>query len=799
MGVLWAFPLLLAAQQAQDKMTAWAQQNPVQKVYLHMDREQYYAGETIWCKGYFMSAFLPSASNSVLYVELLNSRSQTVLRNAFPVYGGMAPAQLTLPDSLQAGLYQVRAYAPLMLNQPGFTFNRRITVYGKTKKATGGSNLQSSSRLLFFPEGGNFVAGVLNVVAFKCTGTTGMPRPVEGAVSNSKGEVVCRFKSIHDGMGSFSFVPVPGETYAATVKGWEQKQPLPPPADAGVVFNVTDAPGAKRFKILHSGRNDVFKPAYMIGQVQNNIIFKQPLQGDKEEITGSIPTARFYSGILQLTLFNKDDMPLAARITFVDNKEYVLPAAIKADTLGAAKKSRNRFTLTLPDTVAGNFSLSVTDADYETAAGRPDNIYSSFLLSSDIKGYIHNPAYYFNTPGDSVQQALDLVMMTNGWTRFKWLAILQNKQPPPLYKDPGYIRVGGTITIAGTKKPLAGKDMLLLVSPADTAGFAGSTSHMIHTDAAGRFEADSLFFYGRAKLLFSEVNGKKNRFVRVRTDGDSLSRTYPVAADPPLLPDERNTAAAQKMEAAYNGYIHARGTTLANVTVRAAVKTPLDRLDEEYAGGYFSTGAHSTRFDVRNEGFGGSIFEYLRERIPGLKIYGETGDYVLHYRGGNITYYITNGEGADPNVTLFLNEIQASAATLEGIPFSDIALIKFLPASTAAAGGGATLAVYTKKRSERAIPETASTDIITYQGYTIVKEFYDPVYDGPAAGTAADQRITLKWIPDIFINGVNAAIPVTFYNNDRTRRFKIVAEGITSDGRMLMLEKIIAAPAAQQQ
>ena len=122
---------------------------------------------------------------------------------------------------------------------------------------------------------------------------------------------------------------------------------------------------------------------------------------------------------------------------------------------------------------------------------------------------------------------------------------------------------------------------------------------------------------------------------------------------------------------------------------------------------------------------------------------------------------------------------------------SDIALVKLFPNSVTAPGGGAVLAVYTKKGADLSTPLDAPTDIIAYNGYSIVKEFYNPDYDKHPDESKADNRITLSWNPNVFITGINPQIPVIFYNNDRTKRFKIVAEGITADGRMLMLEKII--------
>jgi hypothetical protein len=797
---LMSVALCSVAQNVDDKLTSWSKQNPIEKLYVHTDRENYYAGETIWLKGYFMSEFIPSVSNSTLYVELLNNRHRIILKKVFPVYAGTAPGELDLPDTLSSGLYQLRAYSLLMLNQPGFTFNKRIMVYGKENEEPGNHKMDGNSRLTFFPEGGNFITGLLNVVAFKSTDKNGLPLPVEGDIKNSKDELIVSFKSVHDGMGSFSMVPLKNERYHVTVKGSDEKYSLPQQTENGIVFNVTDIPGRKQFIILSGGNNDIFKPAYMIGEIQNHIIFKQSLESDKKEITGFIKTDDFYSGILHLTVFNKDSMPLAERITFIDNKEYVLPAVLTADTLNTGKRERNHFSIALKDTVIGDFSVSVTDADYESAGDRPLNIYSWFLLNSDIRGYVHDPAYYFNATGDSIKKALELVMMTNGWTRFKWTDLAQNKLPQVIYKDPGYIKLSGKINIEGTKKPLADKDIILFISPFDSSKIIKGKSRMLHTDTDGNFETDSIFFYGKMKILFSEVRGKKNKFIRVIPGSDSLHRTYPVALTPLPSYGISATVLQKKMDLDYKDYIHGRGVLLQNVTIKARrEKTPLEKLDEEYSTALFSGNIYSRKLDVRNENYGGNIFQYLQERILGLKISGEPGNYSLNYRGGNLSYYLGEDAGSDNkaeppadagNVTLFLNEMQTSAVALETIPVSDIALVKLFPTSVMAAGNGAVLAVYTKKGADLTTSAEAPTDMIYYNGYTIVKEFYNPDYER-VGNRKPDNRITLKWIPDIFIKGVNQQIPLIFYNNDRTRRFKIVAEGMTSDGRMLMLEKVI--------
>lgn len=779
---LLLFSSILKAQNIEDVLSSWSKQNPIEKVYLHLDRESYYGGQTIWFKGYFMTDFVPSGRSSTLYVELINNQSTVILRNVFPAYLGATLGQIDIPDNLPQGSYTLRAYSPLMLNQPGFVFQKRLTIFGKENKTDKNESKIATGGLAFFPESGNFVSGIVNFVAFKSTDKNGIPVDVKGSILNDKGELVTHFQSTHDGMGYFTMIPLSGQNYYAVANGKSEKIALPQASTEGLTLGVAPSARGKEFKIQRVGDNDAFKPAYMIGQMENEVLFKQPLNGDKKEIHGVIETTEFFSGILQLTIFNKDNMPLAERITFVDNGEYKLPASFEADTLNTNSKGLNHFSVGLKDTIIGNFSVSVTDADYDGGESRTNNIYSWFLLGSNIKGYIHNPAFYFNSPADSVKRQLDLVMMTNGWTRFKWTEVANKKLPQPLFKDPGYISLRGKINIEGTRKTLGDKDIVMFMSPVDTTKGRRGLPQFIHTDSLGTFKIDSMIFYDKMKILFSDVKGKKSKYIKVKLDDDSLWKRYPIVAEQIPFSDS-SMKISNKMTAAYDDFMRAEGQTLSNVTVKARQKTELQKLDEEYASGLFSGGINSRTLDLRNEIIsGGSIFQYLVGRIAGLSITGGAGNYTVSFRGGGF------GGG---NVTLFLDEMQTDANMIENIPVAEIAMVKLLPNSVATPGGGTALAIYTKKGADLRAAMESPTDIINYNGYTIIKEFYNPDYATNPENDKADTRLTLSWNPNWFITEVNPKIPIVFYNNDRTKRFKIVVEGVTTDGRMLMLEKTV--------
>lgn len=773
-----------SSQNIENNLLKWTQINPIEKVYLHLDRESYTAGQTIWLKGYFLSEYIPSSKSTSLTVELLNQDKQLVIRNVFPAFMSESFGQIELPDELASGTYQLRAYSPLMLNQEGFYFNKKIIIIGKQPKATKAAD--GAVNITFFPEGGNLIATLMNNVAFKAVDENGLPVNVTLEIRNQKNELISTVLSSHEGMGVFSIVPQIQEVYHAIVSNDPalKKYELPAATTRGVTFNVRNSPKGKVYKVEQLPGDDTFKAAYMIGQMQNTVVFSQPFAGNRNIYGGTIQTGNLLSGILHITIFNKDHMPLAERLTFIDNKEYILPATFTADTVDTGERKRNLYTIDLPDTIIGNFSVSVTDADYETTVGREQNIFSYFLLSSDLKGYINNPAAYFSANGVANPTGLELVMMTNGWTRFRWEDAVNNTLPPPVYKDNEFITLRGRVNLEGRKKPFANSELIYFMTPRDTSLRKFGIPKLIKTDSSGNFEIDSMVFFGPMNILFSDIKGNKSKYIKVTLDGDSLYRNFnPPSVDIPFK-DTFSVEAVTKMTDHYNQYLREQGLLLENVTVRTRVKTKQEQLEERYASGLFAGGINTRILDLTDENTGQNIFEYIQGRIAGINVRrNDEGNYQISYRDGGL---------GNNTVALYLDEMQTDASFIESVPVSQIAYVKLINNFVGAPGSSAALAIYMKKGAELAAATESATDIVAYKGYEILKEFYSPDYSVTRPDDSkADNRLTLLWLPAINLAHVNPKIPVLFYNNDRTKRFKIVAEGVTNDGRFMMIEKIV--------
>ncbi len=795
--LLWMLFFCLAgeAQKPEEVLSRWSEKSPIEKVWLHFDRDNYLAGETAWFKAYLYSDYQPDTISTSLYVELYNQSSEMLSRQILPVFLGSGNGQFELPDSLSTGSYRVRAYSPTMLNTDAdFVYKRSIFIYGKKDRRPEAVNPKENViRIEYFPEGGNLVNGFLNTVAFKTTGENGLPVAVTGSIKNESGKELASFSSYHDGMGMFELMPEANEKYFGLLNADTslKKYYLPGNIEKGIALTIIPHPQGHFFEIHQRTTEVDFQAAYMVGQMQHHIVFRQDFTSAREQIQGVINTQHLHSGILQVTYFNKNGLPLAERLCFVNNKEYIQPAELVTDTVNFSEKGKNRFTIVLKDTVAGNLSVSITDPEYNLLPLRQENIYSGLLLTSDLRGYIHNPAYYFSADNDSVQTALDLVMMTNGWRRFKWSELSKKVSPQNSYKDLSYITLAGRVNMRDSKKPFAEKPLLMVIMGADSA----RTMQLINTDKQGQFRLDSMLFFGTARILFSDIRGKKSQYIDVNLTADSLTRSFgiPAPAKQPtsINMELLNSDRASKFAYDYDAVLKANGTMLEGITLKVKKKTVLQEMEENYVSGMFSGDANKT-IDLVNSQEADvyqNIFDYLQLKVPGLSFTNEGFDYSIYYRQGASI----SSMGNIPMI-LYLNEIETDAGVIATIPGNQIAMVKVFSSFAGASGNGAggVLAIYTKKDADITTLSSAA-DMVKYRGYSVVKEFYAPDYSvNKTSKEKTDHRITLDWRPAIFINHINPRIPITFYNNDRTKQFKIVVEGMTSAGKMVFIEKTIS-------
>jgi hypothetical protein len=411
------------------------------------------AGETMWFKIYVVdgSTHRPLDMSKVAYLEVLDKAQKPVLQAKTPLKEGSGSGSLYLPVSLQSGNFSIRAYTSWMKNfSPDFYFEKPITLVNSfLKPALIQQEAQAAPVLSFFPEGGNLVEGVRSKVAFKATDAAGKGLDFEGAVLDEHQDTIALLEPLKFGMGSFYFTPEAGKTYQAIIQtgsGDSLSYPLPAAAAEGYVMHLQEGPAkAKQATNPPSAGNTMAEEEIRVS-VQSNLqmtgyvyLLVHTRQQLKIARAGLLKEGRadfmldktlLEEGISHLTIFDGAQQPVCERLNF---KQPLQELQIKAETEKEVYALREKVEIDITachDTGAPvPADLSVAVYQLDSLQGRESNTIFSYLwLSSDLKGEIEAPEYYVQHSGDEVKAALDHLMLTHGWRRFRWEDVLQQNE-----------------------------------------------------------------------------------------------------------------------------------------------------------------------------------------------------------------------------------------------------------------------------------------------------------------------------------------------------------------------------------
>lgn len=771
-----------------------------EKIYVHFDKSIYNPGETIWFKAYLSTDVSRSEVSTNFYAELFSDSGKLMDRKTAPVLFSGAHSHFEIPANYTGQRLVFRAFTVAMLNSDtNFLYSKVVTI------ANPGGRMASTKapepKFSLLPEGGDLVVGVEGNVAFKAALPDGTPVEVTGSITGPDGKEVINFASMHNGMGAFKLIPEEGVNYIVHWRdesGKEHQQPLQPAKTLGVSLQVTDKLSdisgtsiGKTFTITRpEDAPDRLKRLNLVAIMDGQLMYEAKINlTAKTKASATLPTEELGTGMLQLTIFDHNWLPVAERICFVNNQHFEFDADAWIAELNTEKRKLNVAEVKISDTMPANLSLSITDADLDMPLPMADNIVTATLLTGELRGIVYKPYYYFYSTSDSVGLHLDLVMLTNGWRRYNWNKVFTPDATPPLYVDNHFLSIEGNL-IGGASMY---KNGLELAGFLKTANSETPNLVILPVDRSGKVSQKDLFFYDTARLflgyndknrvfdpsLFSVTNGLLQ--VNVRSGLSAAMAGYPYLPDASVLQNNmRNNSAFLKVLAKQFKNAH----ELENVTVTAKAKTNVQKMDERYASGLFS-GGNATMFDVANDPMAASsmsLFQYLQGRVAGLQISGIGPNATLSWRGGA------------PGI--YMDEMETDVSQAGTLNMADVAYVKvFGPGSSFGFRNGANgvIAVYTKRGGDVTSNTDSKMGSVRINGYSAIKEFYANDYSQPSPEDYYDNlNVTLYWDPMILLGENQKRKTIRFYNNDITTRFRIVLEGINEEGRLVHIEKVIS-------
>ncbi|CAI8769353.1 TonB-dependent receptor plug domain-containing protein [Chryseobacterium sp. IT-36CA2] len=273
----------------------------------------------------------------------------------------------------------------------------------------------------FLPEGGTFINGIEQNIAFKILDEFEKPVDAVLAVYNQNHEKIKEISAYNFGMGSFRFTPEKGETYYAKVLKPENITQIfnfPVAKNEGLVLNVQNENTKLNFTIISTEE----KRITLKGSFRGKEMYSKEILLKKGMNSLEIEVKDFPTGICRFTVL-ENNIPVAERIVFTNKKNHL---NIKVTPVKKHYQPREKVILNIETTdennkpIPANLGMSVVDDKLWTYADDKQNhLISWLLMDSELKGKIEKPQFYFDKKEEKADKSLDLVMLTNGYRYFE--------------------------------------------------------------------------------------------------------------------------------------------------------------------------------------------------------------------------------------------------------------------------------------------------------------------------------------------------------------------------------------------
>ena len=762
------------------KLKKFSAEHIAEKAYLHFDKPYYAAGDTIYFKAYVTLGEKHELSglSGVLHVDLINTANKINSSLKLQLRGGVAWGDFALPDSLAAGNYRVRAYTQWMRNDGDHAFFEQIVPIGSplnVKVPEGGAlappKLNSKPDLQFFPESGQLVTGLVCKVAFKAVGANGLGIAAQGIVDDNTGNEVCRFNTAHAGMGSFLLRPVPGKTYTAKVtysNGLKDSVALPAATAYGIILKINNE-GADAAALQIAASDAYFKANQDkdMGLIVYTSGFANAVNVklDSATINLAILKRHLHTGITRVTLFSAEGEPLSERLLFMQNPDQ-LKLTVNTDKKTYGKREKVHLSinaLTRADSAAtGHFSVSVTDESKVPAdENKQSTILTSLLLTSDLKGYIEEPNYYFSTVSGQSLSDLDLVMLTHGYRRFEWKRLLNDAYPPVAYQPEKGLEISG-VAKSNWGKPLA-KGTVWLIS--DRNGLLSSQK----TNELGAYKFSNLMFNDTARFVLNAINSRGNNATRITCKKDENIPAITGAAIESSTVFDVSVATAlansQNQQEQINRYGRGTGKMLKEVKIKGTKIEPV---------------VMTTRYGASDQVISGDKILYggpLAVRLMGLlhsvHFARTSGNRYIPILRGHKMLIVWNDQEMDP-------EFDISSINTNDVQSIDV----ITNATSITPDHEGVIIIHTTFGLQQKDMMSAGILPITVMGFYKAREFYSPKYGHPNDTiNRPDLRSTIYWKPELQTDKDGNA-SFEYYNADGTGNYRVVIEGIDNKGNL---------------
>jgi hypothetical protein len=752
-----------------NNFTDYQQNNLQEKIFIHTDKNIYLTGEIIWFKVYLVDGFFhkPLNLSKIVYVELLDKNNKPTLQAKIEMNDGFGNGSFQLPISINSGQYSLKAYTSWMKNyNTDFFFQKTITIINPTKALSTEIIVQNKDYdINFFPEGGSLVNEIESKVGFRVVDKFGKGQMAKGVVFNEKNDTLALFNSDKFGFGNFKFRPKSNEIYKATItfqNGKTIEKVLPKAFEKGFVMQIiSDLANQLKVSVKHSDDISENSTVYLMAHTKGvfKLILTENLRNNEAIFT--IDKNKLGDGISQITLFTNNNEAVCERLYF-KIPEKQLQIGLKLDEIIYETRKKVTVNITSNDKNSkpkmANLSMAVYQIDSLQNIDQT-TINNYFNLSTDLKGKIEAPEYYFaNNAG--LESETDNLMLTLVWDRFQWKNVIENKKTDfkllPEYT--GHI-LSGKLTNSKTGAAVANINSFLTIPGTETKFYTANS------DNDGNVRFDLKNFYNEGEIIWQT--------------NSAIDSIYSFKISNPFVNHISGNGVSDFSLQKYN-------------LVAMTNHYKYSQIQSNYSGRknrkFMPTNSDTTAF------YGKPDYSYLLDNYVRFTSMEEViREYVLPVNvrksGGKNQLHVLDKLKQD----FFETE---PLILLDGLPVFDTEkLLKYDPLKikklevisgkyflrNMAFDGIVNFITYTGQLTGFELDPKAV--LIDYEGIQLKREFYSPKYETESQSSSRlpDFRQTMHWNPQIKTNK-NGLAKVEFYTSDFPGKYAIVLQGITNDG-----------------
>ncbi|GAB3930245.1 TonB-dependent receptor plug domain-containing protein [Mucilaginibacter myungsuensis] len=653
--------------------------------------------------------------------------------------------------------------------------------------------------LQFMPEGGNLVAGQTSVLGFKAITDAGKGIQVNGAIYDSKNIKVTDIASLYRGIGEVSFTPLPGERYVARLStpGIVAKEyQIPAAMPAGTLLQIDNVTDTDSLKVSVRGiENNGLAPSYtVLGTARGRLYFTRQIPAVNRSF--AISKREFPTGVTAITLM-RGNIPLNERLVFIDHQDR-LNIRVTSDKIAYGKRELVNLEIAVTDQAGvpaqADLSLAVTDLGQVRADTLGNNnIATSLLLKSQLKGDIETPGQYFANNNVKTRRALDNLMLTQGWSAYGIRAALRGF--PTRYRAEGPYEIEGTIADQ-YYKPIPNVPVFISskIPPLIAKTMADSTGKFIFK---GLVPNDTTSYFIQAR----RNNNKELREGRVLVN-NNWPLVVPNTKANVLVPwyvnsDELSLRQAKlSYTPAFDDDVEAEGTLLRNVNIGAKKFIKGSRNP-------FGEGRSDLAYDEADLRESGTtnIWQFLKQKLPGIyetvvSIFVPENPIPYQYPRMNVLklgqHYVAQGDLALNGVAISVSKYMLMNMTIQDLAGIEVSYSKKYTNSTTLhlrrppTYNIARIDITTKVQIELGRrPDNIKYSVAIFRPMPVMygQQFYSPKYTSKNNDAIPDYRSTIFWEPNLRTN-FNGRAKVSFYTSDLPQNYGVNIQGLSAEGEL---------------